>query len=153
MSQMSRVQPYKHYRELTKFESELDFEIADGKFDDLITVHDPNGNYHIVAALAKEELYYLNERVSSCGGYADIFVSDGARVHVLHAQKANKAPSQAEDFTELRTGASTVGTFIDYLKRRPNGVCIPSSLERGSGDNLSVNSDTVVTCLRDFAMA
>ena len=153
MSQISRVRPYKHYRELTEFESELDFEIADGKFDDLITVHDSNGNYPIVVALAKEELYYLNERVSSCGGYANIFVNDEGRVRVLHAQKTDKVPSGAEDFTDLKTGASTVGAFIDYLKQRPNGVCIPSSLEKGSENHLSANGDTVVTCGREFAMA
>lgn len=153
MSQTSRVRPYKHYRELTDFESELDLEIADGKFDDLITVHDPNGNYPIVIALAKEELYYLNERVSSCGGYANIFVGDGDRIHVLHAQKTDKVPSKAEDFTDLKTGASTVGAFMAYLRQRSNGVCIPSSLEKGSENHLSTGGDTVVTCGRDFVMA
>lgn len=72
-----------------------------------------------------------------------MFVREGDRISVIHSVRVDEAPEEADDFTELRSGSSSVGMFIDYLKRHPDGVCIPSKLERGVETRMSIGEQTV----------
>lgn len=141
--ELSPNQPYKYCKELTSFEINLDIAIAAGMFDQSITVQNQHGAYPIVAALADEQLYYLNERIRACGGYANVFVLDHDKISVIHSMKTDSVPSDAEDFTELRNGGSSVGMFLAYLKRHPEGVCIPAKLEMGVDARMSIGNQTV----------
>ena len=139
------TQSYPHYKELNSFELSLEIALSAGMFDESITVCDSSGNYPIVAALAKEQMYYLTERVKACGGYANIFVLDVDLVTVLHSTRTEMITEGAEDFTDLQNGGSTIGAFIDYLRLRPNGVCIPSTLRKGEESRLSIGKQTFDT--------
>lgn len=141
--ELSPNQPYKYCKELSSFETNLDIAIAAGMFDQSITVQDRHGAYPIVAALADEQLYYLNERIRACGGYANVFVLDHDKISVIHSVKTDGVPSEADDFTELRTGESSVGMFMAYLKSHPEGVCIPARLEMGVETRMSIGNQTV----------
>lgn len=141
--ELSPNQPYKYCKELTSFETSLDIAIAAGMFEQSITVQNQHGAYPIVAALGDEQLYYLNERIRACGGYANVFVLDHDRISVIHSVKMDGVPPEADDFTDLRNGESSVGMFLAYLKRHPEGVCIPAKLETGMETRMSVGNQTV----------
>lgn len=115
-----------------------------GMFDRSITVRDTHGDYPIVMVLAKEPLYYLTERVKACDGFANVFVLDDDRVLVIHVFRTTQVSPDCEDFTDLDNGDSTIGAFIEYLRLRPNGVCIRSTLHRGEESRLRMGAQSVM---------
>lgn len=111
--------PYEHYGELASFGLSLDLAIADGMFDGSLTVRDGHGAHPVVAALAEERLHYLYERLDACGGRANVFVRDHARVRVIHAVGAGEAPQAGPG-----NGPATVGSLVARLETRPEGIRI-----------------------------
>ena len=136
---------YSHYRELASFETSISIAISVGMFEESITVRDPDGNYPIVAALSNEKLSYLTARINACGGYANAFVLYDDVVRVIHSTRYSHVPDGSEDFTDLRSGESTIGMFIDYLDHHPDGVCIPARLPEISETLVRMGSQTVAT--------
>lgn len=115
--------PYEHYGELTSFGLSLDLAFADGMFDGSLTVRDGRGAYPVVTALAEERLRYLYERLGACGGRANVFVRDHARVRVIHAVGADEAPQAGP--ADPWNGPATVGALLARLETRPEGIRTP----------------------------
>ncbi len=114
--------PYEHYGELASFGLSLDLAIADGMFDKSLTVRDGHGAHPVVAALAEERLHYFYERFGACGGRANVFVRDHARVRVIHAVGVDEAPQAGP--ADPWNGPATVGALVARLETRPEGVRI-----------------------------
>ncbi|WP_139327413.1 hypothetical protein [Microbacterium sp. RURRCA19A] len=121
--------------ELDKFRNSINFNLALGELshEDLPVV-DNDGKHPVVAALVGEDLPVLLRRVRNVGGYANVFVSDGATVRMLAFIDASCAIG-ASDAEDLATDGSrpsadaTVGMFLEYLALKPNGVRLPAQLE------------------------
>jgi hypothetical protein len=120
--------------ELDVFRVVVDRELAYGAFadEDLPVVND-DGDAPVVVSLDEERLSVLLRRIENVGGYANVFVRSASRIRrfsVLNVAGALDV-RDAEDLTAVTdqpNGNSDVGTFVDYLERRPRGIVLPARL-------------------------
>lgn len=68
------------YNRLLEFDRIVNEKIADGDFDDLMTVVDDEGSFPVVTMLSDEPLSMLEERCRAIGGKANVFISDDGKV-------------------------------------------------------------------------
>jgi hypothetical protein len=87
-----------------------------------------DGGCPVVVALEEESLSTLLGRLRAVGGFANLFVGSDIRVRMLTVIDANCAILEPDDDmtpSAERPGATaTVGMFVDYVERRPNGVVL-----------------------------
>lgn len=122
--------------ELDKFRNSININLAVGALaDEELPVVDDEGKHPVVAALSNERLAVLLGRIEKVGGYANVFISNERTVTMLAFIDSSCAigASEAEDLASdgERPGVdATVGTFLDYLMLKPNGVRLPARLEQ-----------------------
>ena len=133
-SQKQQKNQLEPQQRLQIFGAFVDLKIVDGVFDEYLEVTNDDGEYPVVTAIDSESLYFLNQRVTSMGGKANIFIDTGKGIDVIYAMDCS-SPEQASGAEDLSTGwengDATVGAFLDYIAFRPQGVLIPSKLEKG----------------------
>ena len=95
-----------------------------------LPITDDAGQKNVVIALAEEKLTDLTQRLNKVNGYANLFVKNEHRIHVVSVVNAQCAlVEDKEPLTTYGDSESTVGMFIDYLGQK-NG---PVGLRSASG--------------------
>ncbi|WP_156148953.1 hypothetical protein [Rhodococcus sp. MEB064] len=118
---------------LDKFRREINWHLAQGALADVdLPVTSDDGGHPVVAALEDELLSTVLGRVRGVGGFANLFVHDGAGVRmvsVINDACAIAQPGADMSGPEERPGPdATVGMFLDYVARHPNGVSVSAAL-------------------------
>jgi hypothetical protein len=117
-------------RQLDQFRREIDCNLAFGALQDF-TLPVTDDGHPVVVALAYETVATLTARVLATGGYANLFVKDGPRTRFAAFVDETCAVGEADTTMigdEAPSASSTVGMFLDYVERHPNGVTISAVL-------------------------
>ncbi|MBV0917954.1 hypothetical protein [Mycobacteroides chelonae] len=115
----------------------IDWNLACGALADAdLLVTSDDGGFPVVVALEEEPLSILLGRLRAVGGYANLFVEgvNGAvrRVSAIgEVSSLRHADDRLVDTDRPGPGA-TVGMFLDYLDRCPNGVVLSMDTSRQS---------------------
>lgn len=118
---------------LDLFRRQVDLSLESGALGFELPVTSDDGSTPVVVALATEPLGALTKRITAIGGYANVFVKDGACtrfVAVFNTECAICEPGTTMVGDEAPSPYSTVGMFLDYVMHHPRGVAIPAVLER-----------------------
>lgn len=111
--------------ELADFRHAINQGIAHGEVS--LPVVGEDGIPRIVLALEDEPLFSLLGRLRAAGGNANLFVRGEGRtrrVSVIDMVSAIPAPDDDMTGDEAPDSMASVGMFLDYLERRPNGVVL-----------------------------
>ena len=109
---------------LIAFRDRINQAIAHGQFD--LPVVGEDGIPMVVVALEDEPLFDLLGRLRAVGGNANLFVGGQGRVRRVSVADQISADAVPDDMTgqEGPGPMASVGMFLDYLERRPNGVVL-----------------------------
>lgn len=117
---------------LDKFRREVNHNLAYGPMADVeLPVTSDDGGCPVVVALDSERLSVVLGRLRAVGGFANLFVRGEGRVRVasvIGAECAIAAPDDDMSGDEAPGADATVGMFLDYLERRPNGVILSAAV-------------------------
>lgn len=117
---------------LDDFRSEVNLNLACGALADLeLPVTGDDGGCPVVVALEHERLSTLLGRIRAVGGFANLFVRGPGRVRmvsVIGDSCAIPVPDDVMTGTDVPGPSATVGIFIDYVERNPNGVAISAAV-------------------------
>lgn len=110
--------------ELIEFRDTINQAIAHGQFD--LPVVGEDGIPMVVVALEDEPLFDLLGRLRAVGGNVNLFVRGQGRVRRVSVADQISADTIPDDMTgqEGPGPMASVGLFLDYLERRPNGVVL-----------------------------
>lgn len=114
---------------LDHFRREVNHNLALGALAHVdLPVTSDDGGCPVVVALEDERLSVLLGRLRAVGGFANLFVQ-GAKgrvrmASVIHESCAIQEPDDDMTGDESPGTAATVGMFLDYVARRPNGVLL-----------------------------
>jgi len=119
--------------QLEDFRNEVEYDLTFGRLADRdLPVVNDQGESIVIVALAEERLSELFRRVDGAGGYANLFVKDKGRVHLVTIIRSDVAldPGSADDMTgaERPSLSSSVGVFLDYLRSHNAGVMLPAHM-------------------------
>ncbi|AMU24443.1 Uncharacterised protein [Mycobacteroides abscessus] len=115
----------------------IDWNLACGALADAdLLVTSDDGGFPVVVALEEEPLSILLGRLRAVGGYANLFV-EGVNGSVRRVSAIGEVSSlrHADDRlvdTDRPGPGATVGMFLDYLDRCPNGVVLSMDTSRQS---------------------
>ena len=106
--------------------------LAYGALADLnLPVTSDDGGYPVAVALEDERLSVLLGRLRAVGGFANLFVRGDKRVRgvsVVDTECAIGDPDDDMTGDDSPGPDVTVGMFLDYLERRPNGVILSAAV-------------------------
>lgn len=111
--------------ELIEFRDAINQAIARGEV--VLPVVGEDGIPMVIVALEDEPLFELLGRLRAVGGNANLFVRGKARTRrVSVIDHISAIPVADDDMTgdERPDPMASVGMFLDYLERRPNGVVL-----------------------------
>lgn len=118
--------------QLDAFRREVNINLACGALLDLdLPVTSDEGGYPVVVALEEERLSALLGRIRAVGGFANLFVRGPSQIRmvsVIGDSCAIPIPDDVMVGDEAPGPNSTVGMFIDYVERKPNGVTISAAV-------------------------
>ena len=112
-------------KDFSLFEAEVNYNIARGVVDEMMTVRDSQGAYPVVIALANESISMLLRRI----------VAIGNRVFSKLIQL------DLSDKSQWSNGDAEIGLLLNMLRNRYSGVIVPSEL-RSSEDVLGIEEST-----------
>lgn len=122
---------------LDDFRSEVNRQLAYGALADIdLPVTSDDGGSPVVVALDGERFSVVLGRLRAVGGFANLFVRGespsgrGFRVRMASVMGAECAIAEPDDDMsgdEAPGPDATVGLFLDYLARRPNGVIVSAA--------------------------
>jgi hypothetical protein len=110
---------------LAEFRHEVNVNVAFGEVE--LPVVSVDGTHPVIVALEEEPLFALLGRLRAIGGFANLFVRGPGRVwqaSVVDAASAIPEPDEHVNGDERPRATATVGMFIEYLQRHPNGVVL-----------------------------
>ncbi|MGW5519360.1 hypothetical protein [Nocardia africana] len=119
--------------QLDAFRREVNFNLALGALADVdLPVTGDDGGCPVVVALEEEALSTVLGRLRAVGGYANLFVrgADGVRMASV-IENVSAIADASDDMTPVgeEPGANaTVGIFLDWVERCPNGVKITAAV-------------------------
>ena len=119
--------------QLAAFRRELNWNIAHGNVN--LPVVGIDGVPMVLVALEKEPLSVLLGRLRAVGGKANLFVQGPNRVRQVSFVEDGSTipiPDDDQDGGERPVATESVGHFLDYLERHPNGVALPTLNPAGS---------------------
>jgi hypothetical protein len=119
--------------QLDNFRRELNSSLAYGALADMdLPVTSDDGGCPVVVALEDERVSVVLGRLRAVGGFANLFVRGGGRrlrvASVINSSCAIPIPDDDMTGDEGPGPTATVGTFLDYVERRPNGVMLSAAL-------------------------
>lgn len=118
--------------QLDDFRREVNSNLAYGVLADVdLPVTNDDGGCPVVVALEDERLSVVLGRLRAVGGFANLFVRGEGRVRLVSVIRESCAiPVPDDDMTgnEAPGPTATVGMFLDYLARRPNGVMLSAAV-------------------------
>lgn len=121
-----------HSNALDAFRREVDWQLACGTLADVqLPVTGDNGEFPVVVAFESEQLSTLLGRIRAVGGYANLFVRGDNRVRVVSVVDDTCAIAVPDDVmagAEAPGPGATVGMFIDYVERNPNGITLAAAV-------------------------
>lgn len=129
MGSVSKIGP----KQLDAFRQAVDWNLACGGLADYdLPVTADDGGSPVVVAFDSERLAVLLGRVRAVGGYANVFVSDnvgGVRMaSVVNDVCAIPVPGDQLIGDDAPGANATVGMFLDYVSRHPNGVAVSAAV-------------------------
>lgn len=117
---------------LDDFRREVNHNLAFGALANVdLPVTGDDGCCPVVVALENERLSVVLGRLRAVGGFANLFVKGKGRVRMASVISAECAISDPDDDMtgdEAPGVNATVGMFLDYLERRPNGVILSAAI-------------------------
>lgn len=121
-----------HDDRLDVFRREVDWNLACGGLAGMeLPVTSDDGGFPVVVAMENERLSIVLGRLRAVGGFANLFVQGDGRVRMASVIGESCAIPTPDDklIGGERPGAdATVGTFLDYVERHPNGVVISAAV-------------------------
>lgn len=118
--------------QLDAFRREVNMNLAYGALAELeLPVTGDDGGCPVVVAMENERLSTLLGRIRAVGGFANLFVRGPQQVRMVSVIDDSCAILDPDD---VLTGedapgpTATVGIFIDYIERHPNGVAISAAV-------------------------
>lgn len=122
-----------NHESLDAFRRELNYDLACGTLADVdLPVTGADGGCPIVVALEDESLSIVLGRLRSVGGFANLFVRGGGRVRMASVIDETCAIADLDDYMtakgERPDPSATVGMFLDWVERNPNGVTISAAI-------------------------
>ncbi|SKU56834.1 Uncharacterised protein [Mycobacteroides abscessus subsp. massiliense] len=118
--------------ELDAFRREVNLNIAFGALADIdLPVTSDDGGFPVVVALGGERLSVVLGRLRAVGGYANLIVRGDGQVRMASVIGPECAIGEPDDTMvgDQAPGANaTIGMFLDYVQRNPNGVTISAAL-------------------------
>lgn len=118
--------------QLDAFRRAVNLSLACGDLMDVdLPVTSDDGGRPVIVALEDERLSTLLGRIRSVGGFANLFVRGAdqvRRVSVIGDTCAIAVPDDVMTGEDAPGPDATVGMFIDYVERRPNGVTISAAV-------------------------
>jgi len=116
------------------FRREVNRDLAYGALADMdLPVTSDDGGCPVVVALDHERLSVVLGRLRAVGGFANLFVrgEDCVRLaSVIGAECAIPDPDDNMTGDDGPGADATVGMFLDYVARRPNGVMLSEAIGR-----------------------
>ena len=132
-------------KDFSLFEAEVNYNIARGVVDEMMTVRDSRGAYPVVIALANESISMLLRRIVAIGGRANAFIkNEDESVTYLSIVPDNAARNNLLDLSDKSqwsNGDAEIGLLLNMLRNRYSGVIVPSEL-RSSEDVLGIEEST-----------
>jgi hypothetical protein len=117
---------------LDTFRREVDWNLACGALAGVeLPVTSDEGGFPVVVALEDERFSVLLGRLRAVGGFANLFVKGDGRVRtasVIGESCAIPTPDDKLVGTDSPGADATVGMFLDYLERQPNGVTVSAAV-------------------------
>lgn len=119
--------------QLDAFRREVNFNLAIGALADVdLPVTGDDGGCPVVVALEEEALSTVLGRLRAVGGYANLFVrgTEGVRMASV-IENVSAIADASDDMTppgEEPGANATVGIFLDWVERCPNGVKISEAV-------------------------
>jgi hypothetical protein len=114
------------------FRREVNRNLAFGALADVeLPVTSDDGGCPVVVALEEERLSVVLGRLRAVGGFANLFVRGQGRVRmasVIGESCAIAVPDDEMIGDESPGPDATVGMFLDYVARRPNGVMLSAAV-------------------------
>ena len=111
--------------QLTEFRHAINQAITRGEL--ALPVVGNDGIPMVIVALEDEPLFVLLGRLRAVGGNANLFVRGTGRIRrvsVIDQLSAVTVPDEHMTGDERPDPMASVGMFLDYLERRPNGVVL-----------------------------
>lgn len=113
--------------QLDEFRREVNFNLAVGALADFeLPVTGDDGGCPVVVALEDEALSIVLGRLKAVGGYANLFVRGADQVRMASVIDSSSALAEASDDMTLDgerpNPDATVGMFLDWVEKCPNGV-------------------------------
>jgi hypothetical protein len=122
-----------HEDRLDAFRQLIDWHLACGALADYeLPVTSDDGGFPVVVAAEGERLSMVLGRVRAVGGFANLFVK-GKRGRVRMASVIGEAcaiptPDDKLIGDDAPGVDATVGAFLDYVERQPNGVMVSAAV-------------------------
>jgi len=117
---------------LDAFRREVNVNLACGALVDFdLPVTSDHGGHPVVVALEEERVSALLGRIRAVGGFANLFVRGSKQVRmvsVIGDSCAIATPDDVMTGDDVPGPTATVGMFIDYVERNPNGVAISAAV-------------------------
>ncbi len=115
------------------FRREVDWNIACGALAEVdLPVTSNDGGCPVVVAFDDERFSVLLGRLRAVGGFANVFVKDakGAvrAASVMAELCAVAVPGDRLVGEDVPGAGATVGMFLDYVERHPNGVTVSAAV-------------------------
>jgi hypothetical protein len=116
---------------LDAFRRDVNWHLACGELADFdLPVTDDDGGFPVIVALEDERLSVVLGRLRAVGGFANLFVEGDRRVRMVSVIRTECAIGTPDDVfdTDTPSATATVGMFLDYVERNPNGVAISTAV-------------------------
>jgi hypothetical protein len=117
---------------LDAFRREVDWHLGCGALADFdLPVTGDDGGFPVVVALEDERLSIVLGRLRAVGGFANLFVKGNRRVRmasVIDTACAIGTPDDVFTGDDIPWATVTVGFFLDYVERNPNGIAISAAV-------------------------
>jgi hypothetical protein len=117
---------------LDAFRREVNWNLACGVLADFdLPVTGDDGGFPVVVALEDERLSVVLGRLRAVGGFANLFVKGDGKVRmasVIRAACAIGTPDDVLTGDDSPGATATVGIFLDYVERNPNGVTVSAAV-------------------------
>jgi hypothetical protein len=117
---------------LDAFRREVDWNLACGALADMdLPVTSDDGGCPVVVAFDDERFSVLLGRIRAVGGFANLFVKGAHGVRtasVIGEPCAIAAPDDVLTGDDAPGAGATVGMFLDYGERQPNGVLVSEAV-------------------------
>ncbi|CAN5260591.1 hypothetical protein BH11ACT6_BH11ACT6_20700 [soil metagenome] len=119
---------------LDAFRREVNWQLACGALADVdLAVTSDAGEFPVIVALGEERWSTVLGRIRAVGGFANLFVEGEGKVwaaSVIGTACAIGEPEPQDILTgdEAPGADATVGMFLDYVVRRPQGVQVSAAM-------------------------